>query len=381
MLNDQNKFHYTTIQSLLRLVCGRTKSKKKAFMCQYCLHPFRKEDLLNEHLVMYSRYKLQQVVYPEPGKNILKFEKNHFQFKVPFAMYADFESFLLKNDDQSDTHVPSGFCVVTTSLFENHDYQLFCYTGENVMEEFFAHMQREEQRIYSILSADEPMKQLTHEEQVKQDAATVCVTSNREFSADRRNIRHHCHVTGKYIAPVCQVCNLKLKYRKLNEHFFVACFFHNNSAYDSHMIIKHLHSRNAKITVIPNNTEKFIGFQINGIRYLDSFKFLPSSLDNLVHNLHNDGMEPFRYTRRTFGDSDPKIFHKGIYLYEHMTDREVFKEMCLPEKEAFYSKFKMTGITDEEYVHAQQMWTRYDCQTMEDYTALYVKLDTVCLAG
>jgi len=55
-------------------------------------------------------------------------------------------------------------------------------------------------------------------------------------------------------------------------------FFHNNSTYDSHMIIKHLHIKNAKITVIPNNTEKFIGFQIDGIRYLDSIKFLTSSL-------------------------------------------------------------------------------------------------------
>ena len=40
----------------------------------------------------------------------------------------------------------------------------------------------------------------------------------------------------------------------------------------------------------------------------------------------------------------------------------------------------MSGITDEEYEHAQQMWTRYNCQTIEDYTALYVKLDTVLLA-
>jgi len=151
-------------------------------------------------------------------------------------------------------------------------------------------------------------------------------------------------------------------------------FFHNNSAYDLHMIIKHLHSKKAKITVIPNNTEKFIGFQIDGMRYLDSFKFLPSSLDNLVFNLHNGGIEPFKYTRQTFDDSDLDIFRKGIYPYEHMTDRNVFKDMCLPKKEAFYSKVKMDGITNDEYEHAQQIWNQYGCQTMEDYTALYVKL-------
>ena len=381
MLTNQDKFHYTSIQSLSRLVGDRTKHNGKTYVCQCCLHPFSKEDLLNEHLLICSRHQPQQIVYPKIGNNILKFDKYYYQFKVPFTIYADFESFLQKNDDQSDTHIPSGFCVVTTSIFENHDYQLYCYTGENVMDEFFAHMQREEQRIRAVLLANEPMKDLTLEQQVKHDAAKVCVSCNCEFTDDiQRKTRHHCHVTGKYIAAICQVCNLQLKYRKSKDYFFIPCFFHNNSAYDSHVIIKHLHSKNAKITVIPNNTEKFIGFQINGMRYLDSFKFLPSSLDNLVQNLHNDGVEPFKYTRLTFGDSDPSIFQKGIYPYEYMVDRNVFKETSLPSKEAFYSRLKMDGITDEEYERAQQMWNRYDCRTMEDYTALYVKLDTVLLA-
>ena len=45
-----------------------------------------------------------------------------------------------KKDDDSDTHIPSGFCVVTTSRFEDHDYKLHCYTGDNVMDEFFAYI-------------------------------------------------------------------------------------------------------------------------------------------------------------------------------------------------------------------------------------------------
>ena len=60
--------------------------------------------------------------------------------------------------------------------------------------------------------------------------------------------------------------------------------------------------------VIPNNTEKFIGFQVDEIRFIDSFKFLLSSLDNLVQNLHIDGTESFKYTKQTFGDNDPHIY-------------------------------------------------------------------------
>ena len=50
-----------------------------------------------------------------------------------------------KNDEnQSVTHVPSGFCAMTVSIFEQHDYKLHCYLGENVMDEFYNYMNKEE---------------------------------------------------------------------------------------------------------------------------------------------------------------------------------------------------------------------------------------------
>jgi len=182
MLTDGDKFHYTCVRSLSRLVAHRTNHKCKTYVCHNCLHPFSKEDILNKHISLCSQHEPQQIVYPKPGKNILKFDKFQYQFRVPFAIYADFESFLQKNDDQSDTHVPSGFCAVTSSIFAEHDYVIHCYTGENVMNEFFAHMHREERRIRSILSVNKPMIDLTAEQKVKHDDATVCISCNQEFS-------------------------------------------------------------------------------------------------------------------------------------------------------------------------------------------------------
>jgi len=43
---------------------------------------------------------------------------------------------------------------------------------------------------------------MTPEEQVKHDAATVCISCHRECTDDIKT-RHHCYVTGNYIAPVC----------------------------------------------------------------------------------------------------------------------------------------------------------------------------------
>jgi len=62
-------------------------------------------------------------------------------------------------------------------------------------------------------------------------------------------------------------------------------------------------------------------------------------------------------------------------------DREIFKETSLPPKESFYSKLKIECVvTEEEYECAEQMWNRYGCQTMEDYTMLHMTLETVLFA-
>jgi len=280
--------------------------------------------------------------------------------------------FLEKNyKNHSVTHVPSGFCALTVSIFEEHDYKLHCYSGENIMEEFYNYMNHEEQCICAILNQNNAMIELTAEQRNIHTMATICDTCNKEFTPIRLNMKHHCHITGRYLGPVCQSCNLQLKCHI--EQFFVPCFFHNSSAYDSHLIIKHLHKKQSKITAIWSNTEQFIGFQIDGIRYLDSYKFLPSSLDVLVKNLH-------KYTRCTFGNGDPNIFEKGIYPYEYITGRDVFKQTSLPPMDAFYSILKMEGITADEYKKAQEMWSTYKCKNMQDFHNVYVKLDVVLLA-
>jgi len=166
-----------------------------------------------------------------------------------------------KNDaDHSVTHIPSGFCPLTVSIFEEHDYKLHCYSGEKVMDEFYNYMNREEQRIHTILNQNNATIELTEDQNISYIMATVCDTCKKEFSPVRPKTRHHYHVTGRNIGPVCQSCNLQLKCRTWNNKFYVPCFFHNSSAYDLHLIIKHLHKKQSKITVIPSNTEQFIGF-------------------------------------------------------------------------------------------------------------------------
>ena len=76
----------------------------------------------------------------------------------------------------------------------------------------------------------------------------------------------------------CKI-NVKLNHK-------IPVLFHNLKNYDSHLIIQELGKFNLKINVIKNGLEKYMRFSINNkLRFIVSFQFLSSSLDNLVKNL------------------------------------------------------------------------------------------------
>ena len=92
---------------------------------------------------------------------------------------------------------------------------------------------------------------------------------------------------------------------------------------------------NLKISVMPNELEKYMSFTINNkFSFIDSFQFLSSSLDSLVKNFGNNS---FKYLSLEFDNNVLDLVkQKGFYPYEYMTDFEKFKEE-LPSKEKFYS--------------------------------------------
>ena len=91
-------------------------------------------------------------------------------------------------------------------------------------------------------------------------------------------------------------------------------------------------------------------------RFIDSFKFMATSLDKLVDNLHKDD---FNNVKRYYADDKLSLLtKKGIYPYEYIDSPEKLKETQLPSKEAFYSRLNGEGISDENYTHARKVWKR-----------------------
>ena len=64
-----------------------------------------------------------------------------------------------------------------------------------------------------------------------------------------------------------------------------------------------------------------------------------------------------------------------------MDSWERFDEASLPDKKSFYSKLYLEDITDKDYRHAQKLFEQLKLKNPGDYHGLYVKSDTLLLAG
>ena len=80
------------------------------------------------------------------------------------------------------------------------------------------------------------------------------------------------------------------------------------------------------------------------LRFIDSLRFMASSLDKLSSNLKID---QFLNLQKYSGNQLSLLLRKGVYPYDYVDCMKKLDETSLPPKEAFYSKLTGEGITDE----------------------------------
>ena len=279
---------------------------------------------------------------------------------------------------------------------------------------------------------------LTKEEKEDYNNQKVCYICKKECFTTNNNkhykVRDHCHYTGKYRGAAHNICHLRYKIPK-----DIPIIFHNGSTYDYHFIIRKLVKEfEGNFECLGENTEKYITFSVPikkriknkdmeityKIKFVDSFRFMATSLsklvDNLTEGIHNDKcincksdisymkaidetlifrcfnckknykkeinkelIERFSSTYE-FCDKDLNKFimllRKGIYPYEYMDGWDKFNEKSIPCKESFYSSLTLENITEVDYIHAKNVFKTFKLNNLGDYHDLYVRSDTLLLA-
>ena len=155
------------------------------------------------------------VMPPNNNKdNWVKYSSGDKQFKVPFIMYADFESILkpLKpqnnNTEKINEHVPCGFGVYSKFAYGKVPNALKVYRGKDCVEKFISYIQDEACRLYGLFP-QKPIDKLTKKEWKSFNDSKTCHICLKDFNDLGDKVRDHCHYTGKYRGAAHNKCNLK----------------------------------------------------------------------------------------------------------------------------------------------------------------------------
>ena len=400
---EDGKSHYSLIKNFSRLVRSQiTKhTNNPIHICKRCFSHFTTEDLLNKHMKYCYNNKTSFVKMPKPGSS-LNFKNYYKQLPIPFVVYADFEcitsevSSCCPNPEKSynytyQKHEPSGFCFYAKGISGKRIKPVMFTKSsedEDVAKIFVEKLTELTKGIYEDFYCHPKPMVMTAKNQKEFNNAINCYICGYTLGKDR--VRDHCHFTGKYRGACHNKCNLMCKKPRI-----LPVIFHNLQGYDAHLFIKQLAKINGKLDCIPCTEEKYISFSkhikvgeyrhIQGnmcditfeIRFLDSYKFLQSSLGNLVSNL---SVDDFNNTKSEFKSNTSLLTRKGVYPYDYISSLSKLSETCLPPKEAFYSKLYDEDISDEDYQHAIKVWNMFGCKTIRDYHDLYLKSDVLLLA-
>ena len=223
---------------------------------------FTQESSRDQHQVYCEDNESVRVEMPKQGSAV-DFKDGQNQFRVPFIMYADFESILepmgpvepgSPNPSQPYTnevnqHTPSGWCVYSKFAYGDVDNPLRTYRGKDCIETFCNYIKREARRLYHMFP-ELPMGSLTKKQWNKYKKATKCHICYKPFTQTNLKVRDHFHYTGLYRGPAHSLCNLRYKIPS-----YIPVVFHNLSGYDAHLFIRELGANTSEMGVIAKNKE------------------------------------------------------------------------------------------------------------------------------
>ena len=267
LITDHNNKHYVVIKSLRRLLSRQnSKHKESQHFCINCLQGFAEKKSRNEHLVYCWNNEFVQIEMPN-RKPVVQYSDGQYQFKVPFMMYADFESILepiqgaSNNPNVSSTrgvnvHTLSGWCVYSHFAYGDVTNPLTQYRGPDCVNKFCKHIISEVKWLYSSFP-EKQMAPLTKSQIKEYKRATKCHICLKPFREEKRRVRDHCHYTGLYRGAAHSWCNLQYKIPN-----YIPVVFHNLTGYDAHLFIRELAKHVTGMGVIAKNKEDYISFSI-----------------------------------------------------------------------------------------------------------------------
>ena len=389
--DDLNLFYYKDhiclIKDLNKYLYRNNRNKNKTYFCSRCLNSFISEENLNNHKNLCLKYnkKSEKLILPKE-KSILKFEKIEDMIKTPFTIYYDIETYnhhLKKTKQfkkiQSTTHEKLlkpyliGY-ILKCSYDDKFSKKCQVFIGNQCIEKMILNLIfTERPYIWETIKLNFNKTIERNPDLTKFDINT-CHLCNKKIID--KPVKNHCHFTSKMLGYAHNNCNLRYKFKKdnTNDEYLINVFAHNSQNFDQSFLIRALQNLDNKIpfSCLPRNSNKFISLQIGTFIFKDSYLFLNKNLDYLTKTIDdNDRIS----LKQEFGENYKLLTKKGIYPYDYFDNTKKYNEQKLPDKKEFFNKINNKNISDEDYNHAKNVFEKFNCENLLDYSILYLKTD------
>ena len=387
------KFHYVLIKDLSRLVRSQISNHDHGiYICNRCLHFFHTLSILEKHKVDCILINHCKIKLPSEKQNQLKFKNYKNKEWCQFIIYADMECILrpVEEEHLKEYQIHEAFsvglylkCGFDNSQSEYRYYRKLEDKNQSPAEWFAQTLLDLSIKIAQFFDNPKPMTPLTREQERAYQEAKTCHICEEVFTEQDVKHRDHNHFTGEYRGPAHDRCNINYKDTRM-----VPVVFHNLSGYDSHLFIREIvNGFPGRVTALPQTKERYISFTKFvektklSFRFIDSFKFMASSLDKLASYLPDFPIleEVFKRDDGYTDDQIDLLKKKGVFPYEYVSSLDKLKETSLPPKADFYNSLTDSEISTEEYERANRVWHDLGIKTLGHYSDVYLKTDIMLL--
>ena len=367
LITDGERYHYVLITervNLVRKVQGR-QIDARAKICRNCFYVCSNNETLQKHKKLCYQFETCQVLLPEPDSTSLAFKKFQAKTALPLVGCFDLESIIVpvssieQNPQTSgtrvlDKHIPSGYFYVAISHGSPNLEFFHLYRGEDCMQVFVKQMETLAKDIYEKKQKHRYFKVAVGQ---AKELATHCWICETTFSADNEKSWITVIFQVSFLAGLTQSAAYSAEHKASS----VPIIAHNLSGYDLHHVVKSLHhcNPNKNFSIIPQADENYITFSFKvwlkdivnknqnvipiyeELRFINSFRFMQSSLDRLVQSLPEDSFDKLDNHFEYCDQNDVKLLHgKGFYPYSYMDTFRKFKLKELPPKKCWIDKLK-----------------------------------------
>lgn len=224
-LDEQAAYHYTYIKDISKFAArsyqshGARRSYEKCSVCPNCLNKFSGQESYARHFETCVNNKPAKTEMPPPG-SVIEFKNYKNKFIVPITGFVDFESVMTAPNRKCERCLPEEKCSHSTLVeeyqtpmsyslvFLDHNNDIIHsthYIGEDAADHLVEELLTLSPEFDKVLAIHEPMV-ITKEEEKQFKLIRDCHICDKPLGEDR--VRDHDHITGIYIGPAHNECNL-----------------------------------------------------------------------------------------------------------------------------------------------------------------------------